>query len=604
MMFFSVPILGGFAKRAVNSTVVINRPKVPVSRYLVYDDDTKFVRNSSECVKLLRSDPDLTPKRIIFENPFDAIESARTFPSALTNVGTKLCFRREHSKAPASSTFAHEYLKAPFRVHSIETSYGFAFDDYLCLILTRNARVLSVLGKKASDLKSISSIFFSCLSSLEIEAPLDAEDFRLLPKYLKKFVCLMKPTVAREMKLDLPESLEVLNIDIIWVDVDMLCNFDISHLSNLKLLQVLPNTRLDSQDYSQGLNIPDSVEYLCIPHSFISYVKEDATLKFLKANPTIRTRIRMPDVLKELEILGSVDTRRAIVLDFHLNKLPQLEYLGRAIGIGPIGAAPVRCIDFKKLQFLDNLTEPMLCGINKTVHFKCKLPDSLRKLVSGQCIFRALHIEATGLKYLDLSRNQLTNINNEMFEIPASVQELNLSSNTMHTMDVLLPDSLQKLDLSNNRLECIPNLPDSLEVSNCHGNQLGKRDRVPKFPEALKWPRLSSNKDLTFSFIERPNLSQCTQLTNLILWQTSIDRLDLSCLPSSLVMLDVSSCGISYLTGIFARFQRLEEVILNRNSLNGYFAHGTGVFGVVFASKIKVVQVFGCMLSVYDVQAL
>ncbi|RCK67612.1 E3 ubiquitin-protein ligase ipaH3 [Candida viswanathii] len=673
---FSVPILGSFAKRAVYSTVVINFPKVPDSRYPLYDEDTKFVSNSSQYVKLLQSDPDIAPKRIIFENPFDAIVLARTCPSALANVSTKLRFRREHFRTPASSAFAHEYLKAPFRVHSVETPYGFDFDDYLCLLLTRNVRALSVLGKKASDLKSISSVFFSRLSSLEIAAPLDAEDFRLLPKYLKKFVCLMKRTVAREMKLDLPESLEELNIDIEGADENMRCNFDISHLANLKHLQVLPYDRLswrqrgllgswqvprnlrklavwwarmidgelastctrlielkieevydrDTQDYRQELSIPNSVRYLCIPHSFISYVKEDATLKFLKANPTIRTRVRMPDGLKGLEIHGSVDTRRAIVLDFHLNKLPQLEYLvvrsqANLITLGVIPKSltrleiaghrywtywtePVRCIDFKKLQFLDNLTELMLCGINKTFHFKCKLPDSLRKLVSRECVFRTIHIEAASLKYLDLSRNELANINNDRFEIPASVQELNLSSNTMHTMDVLLPDSLQKLDLSNNRLAYIPNLPDSLEVLNCHGNQLGKRDRVPIFPKALKWLRLSANTDFTFSFIEKLNLSQCTQLTNLILWQTSMDRLNLSCLPRSLVTLNLSSCGISYLMGIFAHFQRLEEVNLSHNSLNGYFAHGMGVFGIVFASKIKVVQVVGCKLSVCDVQAL
>ena len=66
---FDIPFLGMFAQKEVNSTVVISDLSKCDEEPVVYSDQKLYVKNTIEYLNLLRSEPNLVPKRIIFKTP-------------------------------------------------------------------------------------------------------------------------------------------------------------------------------------------------------------------------------------------------------------------------------------------------------------------------------------------------------------------------------------------------------------------------------------------------------------------------------------------------------------------------------------------------------
>ncbi|KAK6894523.1 hypothetical protein K6H09_002462 [Candida tropicalis] len=359
---FDIPFLGMFAQKEVNSTVVISDLSKCDEEPVVYSDQKLYVKNTIEYLNLLRSEPNLVPKRIIFKNPFDAL--------ALTN----------HSNAIKPGFYIHEYLQRPFYVDAIHTVYGNNFEHYLCPTLTQNVKSLTLSGTDPIDFTSISQVFFPHLSFLQIEQQLDAEEFRSLPRNLKAFVGNMKNTNASQMKLEFPETLNKLHLKVDSMHGDVMCQFDISHLTKLHDARIEPSTVVigfrgehtpllgswnlpnslqklwiyynrmiigkletigssiteleihchyegDDNDFIQDLSIPESVKVLAIPSSFLSSTGRSITLKFLKDHPQLRYRVKFPDGLMKLKLTGNSDIRRTLVLDFYVHKFPNLEEL-------------------------------------------------------------------------------------------------------------------------------------------------------------------------------------------------------------------------------------------------------------------------------------
>lgn len=678
---FDVPYLGKFAKREAHSTVVINEPNSSYSKAAYYANEILYTKSTTDYLKCLESDPNLAPKRIIFKNPFDALALAKTSPSAMANVKAELHFAKTHLSATKSGLYVHEYLKMPFCVDSIHTVYGDNFDDYLCLSLTRNVKSLTVMATNPIDLKCISQMFFSRLTFLKVNQNLDSEELHLLPRNLKVFLGGILKTSLLQMKLEFPQTLEklYLEVDCRDGDRDLECEFDIAHLinlndarieppsdhsglitrtsmpgfwklpKNLKKLCISHNRMIsgkletvctslmelkieeryagDNKDFIQGLSIPESVKVLSIPYFFLSYKKELVSLDYLKDHPQLRNRVKFPDGLIKLTITGHNDIRRTMVLDFHVNKLPKLEELSLLFPghVNVFGKFPktikkfiqhnypcfsigtmmsVKTFDMNKFKEMESLTEIKLENVYKRNKCHYKVPASLRRFSYLESELTRVHIDAPKLEYLNLSKNKFYHPDNVKFVLPDNLKQLILQKCSIFEFSPALPENLHYLDLTDNKLRAIENLPENLKELKCESNRLGESDSVSTFPTGLVRLNLRNNRDLTGKHIETLNLSQCHNLRFLDLSGAKLEKLNLDSLPGGLQKINLSSCQLSSLDGSFLRFQALEELYLSLNELGGYFHNAFKNYGSLFGSNIKIVNVSGNRLQPIEVKLL
>lgn len=78
---------------------------------------------------------------------------------------------------------------------------------------------------------------------------------------------------------------------------------------------------------------------------------------------------------------------------------------------------------------------------------------------------------------LDLSYSNLTKIPENILEL--KIQTLNLSNNKITKIENI-PSSVIYLDLSGNQIQIIENLPENLKILNLGGNQIKIINNIPK----------------------------------------------------------------------------------------------------------------------------
>ncbi|KAI9140112.1 hypothetical protein BKA69DRAFT_1081939 [Paraphysoderma sedebokerense] len=131
-----------------------------------------------------------------------------------------------------------------------------------------------------------------------------------------------------------------------------------------------------------------------------------------------------------------------------------------------------------------------------------KLPTSLRSLCFYECNINYIppNYFPNGLRHLDLSRNQITNLPDlppklevldcklnpitEFPKLPNTLQSLCFSEcNIEYIPPNYLPYGLRSLNLSCNQITNLPGLPPKLETLRINGNQ---NLELPKLPESLR----------------------------------------------------------------------------------------------------------------------
>lgn len=545
----------------------------------------------------------------------------------MVNVKAELYFETNHSNAIKPGFYIHEYLQRPFYVDAIHTVYGNNFEHYLCPTLTQNVKSLTLSGTDPIDFTSISQVFFPHLSFLQIEQQLDAEEFRSLPRNLKAFVGNMKNTNASQMKLEFPETLNKLHLKVDSMHGDVMCQFDISHLTKLHDARIEPltvvigfrgeNTPLlgswnlpnslqklwiyynrmiigkletigssiteleihchyegDDNDFIQDLSIPESVKVLAIPSSFLSYTGRSITLKFLKDHPQLRYRVKFPDGLMKLKLTGNSDIRRTLVLDFYVHKFPNLEELILWLPghVNAIGKFPKR---IKKYMHKNHEGY----GIGTIATAKIFDMNKFRELDGvTEIVFDNIQKRRSFDYELPQSIRRLSCIGNDLrsVEIDApKLEYLNLSKNRLTPScygSLVVPPVLKELILSECNFTAFSHpLPDNLYRLDLSHNYISVIRNLPNNLKVLNCDgnHLGSNESIV-AF--PPGLIHLSLRSNLYLTAKHIDNLNLlQCYNLRVLNLSYVSLGKLNLDSLPRSLQQMDLSNCQLYSFHGSF---------------------------------
>ena len=185
-------------------------------------------------------------------------------------------------------------------------------------------------------------------------------------------------------------------------------------------------------------------------------------------------------------------------------------------------------------------------------------------------------------------------MNNEKYDIKNHILPKNLKILTIHNINHLpnhLPNSISKLDCSNNNLSELPKLPEALKILNCSNNNLSELPKLPKLLTKLiclknnliKLPKLPNS--LTYLDCSNNNLIKLSKLPNSLIildcksnnienikLNDSIKRLniennklkEINDLPSSLKFLSIRNNEINYIDSLppnlFLNFNQSKEL--------------------------------------------
>ncbi len=139
------------------------------------------------------------------------------------------------------------------------------------------------------------------------------------------------------------------------------------------------------------------------------------------------------------------------------------------------------------------------------------------------------NIEPKSLRYLIFELNLLMDSVKSTFPIVNLILSLNLTNEEIN--EINFPNSINKLDLSNNRLTTIPvNIPKCLDKLDLSFNNLNNNSNFSRY--TLRWLNLSDNNLITMS-----NLILPKYLDILVLRYNNISQIDENVIPSSLSIL-------------------------------------------------------------------
>ncbi|RCK64626.1 hypothetical protein Cantr_00231 [Candida viswanathii] len=326
--------------------------------------------------------------------------------------------------------------------------------------------------------------------------------------------------------------------------------------------------------------------------------------------------------LRKLTVRTTGKTSSVSVIDFQNHSYPDLEefYIDASPHVCVTGDMPesltklcllkVSCFDLKQLQNLPNLAHLVLQDITVSKVFDYALPDSLRELVISLCPFDELHIRAPNLASLKMSSCPFKKLERSNFTLPENLRRLEINKTNITRLSKVLPDSVETLDLAQNlQLQSVSHLPSQLKNLLLHSTGLGgstPRRPIPgpsTFPLGLETLNLSSSK-VNDKWIKRLNIRDCINLKFLMLRDSKCGaQFDLSFLPRSLVVLDLTSFG-----GIIGNFDSLPnlEAVRVAGSLRYFFGKYKYVVNCAtcFGENIRFIDLSQCKLMNSDVEVL
>ena len=647
------------AQRALYATIVIgDNRKNSIPTRKPFDPEPKRLRSPSELLDFIGSNRHITPRRLLFDDPMDAIALAQQYPHILTNVKVELSFWFSESFWFPEWKFSQEYRKSPFKVDSIITPLYSDIDEYLDLELTKDVKSFAFMTYTTIDLKRFSNVLFPNLTSLLIRQHLDPSDLKNLPKYLKKLDCDIKLSGMENgtdivLPLNLPESLTELAMSIDGSGESTI--LDLSHLpilnrlsisgiawdadtpsnlvskwkfpSRLKFLKVewlemiveklsltcpdlvkltIENTLELAEDrLNNHLDIPSKVELLEIPSCLVSC---DNTK--LSKNPNHKPDLKFPTALRNLKLLGNFPTGNTVILDCescNLNSLlihciPNLLVLGNLLCLTSLtlNASPV--INYNNLQYLESLNELVIRKGLKISEFFYKLPDSLLKLAISESGVIKAHIRAPRLVALKLKSNDFQVLNEHTLTLPLGLQVFDLSGNRISEISLRFPSTLKDLNLSGNRLTSINGLPNNLKKLYCMKNLLGQNMEVSTFPTGMELLSLDYNQ-IHDDWLRILNILNCSSLKELNLLENKLSTIIPNFFPISLKTLNMSDNAITSFASL-KKLINLEEIYLMRNKLRGSFIQFRERTNSLFSNAIKLVDLTGIQLQSFEVQIL
>ncbi|RCK54726.1 hypothetical protein Cantr_04741 [Candida viswanathii] len=647
------PKIGEQALRVLYASITIDDPVYSlIATDPLYKQHDTTVQSPTAFIDLLRSKPGIVVKKLIIKNPFHALELVHKYPEYLNDVKIELKLSQLKMPGEIVRSFAEEYMKSPFEVYSIETSYPILYDVIPWLELSRNVTSLYAFN---DSLNSAIAETFPNLTFLRVDRISKVNEFLSLPSQLKVLHCNLEPVDGQMMRLQLPYGLSELGLNLLVDDGrehrDYTC--DIGSAVNLETLELYSHYCLSNvvfslpaslkRIYIEQVNMyvedlatmcpnlitletagrksplrgyydpcwtfPETMRRLGIPSNYFMRgdTPEDASID----------KLTFPSRLWSLNVQGGYFDRKPVVLDFEKNQFQNLYSLkmNHVFDLEMKGNLPdtitqialdrIPAFDLNQIEHLKNLTKLYIdCGEHK-FEFAYKLPDSLKLLSLLNCKYSSVQLNCQKLEYLMLGGNDFPMLHERLLSIPDTVCTLYLSNNRTDVISprFVFPSNLEFLDLSINNLTQVTNLPPHLKRLVLDHNSLGKEYAESCLPTELEFLSLSYNV-FTPKWIQSLNLAACSNLQYLNLNENALDSLNLDYLPSSLIELALSRVSMTRFSGDFQRFPFLQKLDLSFNKLRGYFREMLETPGQLFGDSIQMVDVKGNDIRPEDARAL
>lgn len=531
----TVPFLANYANRSIFSSVVID-PDVKYTRptEVFVDDYIPVIISPKELVAIAKS-YGFFPKKIKFEEPYDALTLANQCPQYLKSAKIHLQiwgFDQEKKL----ERFIEEFKLNPFIVDTISNAPGnfgeLDYDNPVLWELIKNVTSFIDTDKCYEVFNNIKS-----LTSLSIYCTMKTENVRLFPRQLKKLTCFCEGSNEQLPKFDNLLNLESLFFTYrILIVVNCFPKIDISLLSKLHTLELYQSIEKDCETNLPTWVLPASLKFLDInplqslrkswnemcpnlvkfyirsvgrdwdnllfsqvlkkevfdiintqrlihlemPTSLISdYGKRSKLIKRFQSLHPNRNLFSSPSSLETLILYpGYKSPSMHAFLDFESNRLKRLKEI-QLLGVhdlnylGTIPSSVVRA----KLESV---------GINELLPFSFAInlvQLSLSDLMIGK---------AFSMSFSDsLKRLILTTSGIEKANIGANgLEYLNLERNDFRTLNdetLIIPQGLKELDLSNNKIDGVAmNLPPKLSVLKLNKNKIKFIKQVPMHLKTLE----------------------------------------------------------------------------------------------------------------------
>ncbi|MCP8715914.1 MAG: hypothetical protein M5E90_00680 [Asgard group archaeon] len=318
--------------------------------------------------------------------------------------------------------------------------------------------------------------------------------------------------------------------------------------------------------------------------------------------PTSDVQWKLPEGLRELEIVGNGESNENTVLDFELNKLTNLDKLTiskgkklKIIGDFPenlteLSLGDVDSSNLSKVYKLSKLHDLQVEGPIGTDDFNIDLPDSLIILMLFNCKLKQVHVTAPNVRNLVTFGNNFSDMNSKTFVVPDSIKKLWLTQSGITKISIELPPNLEKMSLSANDIYYVDNLPKNLRQLDLILTGLGSNNKASNFPEGLEKLDISGNA-IDGEWLKRLNIKQLPNLKDLSIRDNQAILLDPRDLPPSLAVLDINGGFYASIESDFKCLPNLEQADFTANHVNSYFELFADSKKEIFGDKINFVSV-------------
>ncbi|EMG47119.1 hypothetical protein G210_2604 [Candida maltosa Xu316] len=467
---------------------------------------------------------------------------------------------------------------------------------------------------------------FTNLKKLELQcSKLSGEHICLLPKTLTEFSGMldMAATEAHYL-LDFPPNLVRLIINHFYPGRNISFPIDISYLHSLKFVRIdsslketwiLPKNMYEIQydgeldmstlheDHPNLTSIthyPKKVDLQSLSNSGIKFPKRLIKIRlsseyifqkivYSEMHGQKRRKafieIEFPPDLVELEVQNYKlfkNEEFGFCIDFDMYNLGSLQHLKlyRMHSVSVLGDTLNNLVSLTLYCFTpDDTFQEFLLTLDNLEVLECDqcgggnrlcVPDKVKKLVLVRGMLSEFHLQGASVEILDLRSNCFRTIDGSTFELPPSVRRIDLSDNRIVDIEgsVRWPKNLTHLNLDDNNLRRLYNLPNSLEYLSASENKFDESFKMSVFPRPIVCLDLSSNK-LKGIHLKSVNLVQYDKLKELNLSNNKLIARNFGkLLPASIKYLNLSSNLIVDLDHSLKTLKNLEEVDLRKNRLN------------------------------------